>query len=294
MSDKKKRGWLAALVVYLIPIILSAFANDNITNEKLRHVVLFCYSIRFELVLILIASVFLYVFIIVVKRLIKRDRYWLNTAILVSCILVVLPVCYINLRRIVFDRRTYYENNYHQSQIQYLPFIKANELFSNGEFEKAKDYYDIVKSLQRDGYYSHAAEERIQYIDKVIEFRETLYSYFNPDTQAHLSLTDYRGLYFLKEAFPGSFKYEYDLATTKVEQAIAKYDQLYNAVNEHNYDLVQELISENGWCWFEQELFDLFTLDGKEIVMKRLDEYVSMEPLDHAFARLRNKWIVEE
>lgn len=294
MSDKKRKGALATLLLPLIPMVISAFVDHNFTNETLRKVVYFCYSIRFELVLLLIVILFLLVTVPLLKRLIRSDKYLLNTAILLSCVLTVTPVCYINLRRIVYDRRMYYDNKYHLSQVQYPMFEKANEAFSNREFEKAKSSYEIVKSLRKDGYYTHVAEERINNIDRIITLRESLYSMFNPNTQEYLTTTSIRGLRFLAKAFPGSFDYDLNKATDKVRESISDYYLLYYAVNNKNYNDTRTLISENGWCWFEKDLWDLFSVGSETVIMNRLHEYLSAESLEHAKARLYNKWLTEE
>ena len=75
MHKFKNKGLWIGIATDCIPIILSALAQNNLTNSTLRDITYFCYSIRFELVCILIILVSALLFMPILKRVWHMDTY---------------------------------------------------------------------------------------------------------------------------------------------------------------------------------------------------------------------------
>lgn len=292
MFKNKKIGLITGLVVDIIPIALSALADKNISNIGLRRLVLFFYSVRFELVCILLLLLFIVLVLPIFKRLISRDKSYFNTSICVVLVLMALSSSLINVKRIIYDRKVYYRNNYNLAQIQYVPFSEANSLYFAGDFDRAAELYSLVVSLQKHGYYSIAASDKLKETLDIISFRDNVFSLFHYVDGNDVDFTDFRGLQFLKNTFPGHYEYYYDLATNKVVNTISRYGELYEAVESNDLAQIHDLIETNGWCWFEKSLCEMFLSENSSGHTGKIKEYIYSESISDATDRLCKKWNV--
>ena len=288
-----KQGLITGIIADIIPIIVSAFANNNISNKTLRNIVYFCYSIRIELVCILVLLLTVLVFIPLLKKLWSNDTYFVNRAIAISCVIIGLTISFHSIKVFLVSRRDYYKNGYFLAQTQYLPFREANRLFENGHYEKAKERYAQVIDLNQNGYYTFPAIRKNREIEKIIRFRDDLFDFLKIPEKGTLSLDQMEGLSFLNNVFPDRYDYLYDRERRLVDEAIDMYPQFYRAVQENSFEKCQQLIRQYGWCWFERTVFDKFS-DGNKVYLQRLwFEYIHGESLEAGLVRLKNKWATE-
>lgn len=290
MHKFKNKGLWIGIATDCIPIILSALAQNNLTNSTLRDITYFCYSIRFELVCILIILVSALLFMPILKRIWHMDTYKINFSIFITLVIIALSYSFINIKRIAVDRRNYFREDMYLAQTQIIPFREANKSYDNGDFEKARDLYEKVIKHQPNGYFSEPSTHRISQIDDLLVFRNSLFDVFDSNNQPIIRLTNYRGHEFLKGIFPGYFDFTFDTEKSRIEQAILKYESLYEAVANNDFTTTQALIKEYGWCWFEQTIWDKFSSGSQQYLMTIISEYLSAETLSSVQNRLYQKW----
>lgn len=292
-TKKRKRGLFVGIIANIFPIMLSALANENITNSLLRRIVLFCHSICFELVCTLIILLSILIIIPFLKRMAKSDPYYINVSLFSAIIIFILPTPLINIKRIIYDRMTFYNNEYYIAQAQYSPFKEGCMNFSKGYYEQARQCFVSVNDVNRNGYYSAASEEKIRQIDNLCAYRDNIFNeIMNGNKSGIITLTEFRGIEYLNNSFPNYFDYYYDRESSSIVNAIREYPKLYEAVAINDLESSQQLIKDFGWCWFESIVSEKFLSGNRKYLLRILHDYIDSEPLSIAIARLCNKWNV--
>lgn len=287
-----KHSFIAATALDLLGILISFFFNANLTNDILLRIVLFCYCIRFELIVVLIILITCYLLIHFLKSARNVNPmlfFGITMLIIVAFVFSIKPT-----KQYIIARYYYFNNKLYKDESQKRFLDNAQNYLKNNEWKLCKENLAQANALYPDGYYSSKISKALNEVDLFISYGESLHdSYIEPAT-SEIPLNTFKCSQTLCNFYPSKYKPEYLLLRDSVITAINSYQLLYKAVAAEDYEDCRTLISHYGWCWFEPTVHDRLSYDNESIVMKWLNQYIGNEELYSAQSRMARVWFGED
>ena len=128
-----KKSLIAGTSLDLLGILLSFLINANLTNDLFLKIVLFCYCVRFELIVLLLFSALFFLF----SRFLKSAKYVSPALCLGMTLLIVVAMSFSikPAKRYIIARYYYFNNNFYTDETQKRFLDKAQNHMSNNEWD---------------------------------------------------------------------------------------------------------------------------------------------------------------
>ena len=287
-----KHSFIAATALDLLGILISFFFNANLTNDILLRIVLFCYCIRFELIVVLIILITSYLLIQFFKSARKVNPMLF---FVITMLIIVAIVCSVKpTRQYIIARYYYFNNKLYKDESQKRFLDNAQNYLDNNEWNLCKENLTQANALYPDSYYSSQISKALNKVDLYISYGEILHNSYIEPTTSGIPLNTFKCSQTLCIFYPSKYETEYLLLRDSVKTAINAYQLLYKAVAAEDYEDCRALISHYGWCWFEPTVHDRLSYNNESKVMEWLNQYISNEELYSAQSRMARVWFGED
>lgn len=284
-----KKGFVTALTLDLIGLIISFLVNTNLTNIFLARIALFFYCIRIELIFILIILIIIQIY----NYWVSKHLGYLNKGLsyLFFIPLIIMSIAYFKpIRQLVVARYYYYNNGYYVEESQKFFLDKASECIDKREWNNCIKYFNLAKEVYPNATNIEFIDENITNTQICIKFCTQLFnSYIKPD-KYHISKNSYECAKVLNQLNPSTYGYLLKNYNDSIRLALAAYPSLYSSYENGNYKECRDLILRYGWFWFEPIVKDKLSYDNEKFVMSHLGEYLSGEEYYLGQFRLISAW----
>ena len=288
----RKKGFITALILDVMGLLISFLVNANLTNLILVKIALFCYCIRFELITLFILLILFYIYYYFSEK--YSDTFKYSSVSFSLPILAALAFYYIPIRQFMKARYYYFNNNYYIDESQQYFFDKALECVDNKEWENSLRYFELAKKLYPNAYNIEKINDFERESELYIMYCSQLYdSYIKPSLN-HIYKNAYDCAKVLHIIYPTKYDYIYRNYNDSIKKAIEAYPSIYESCKSGDYQECRSLILRYGWLWFEPILYEKLSYDYEDYVMKHLKEYLSHEDPHAAQCRIISSWISKD
>lgn len=292
-ENRKKTGIILAVAIDLLAILLPIFLSPYITNVVLLRVLLFCYCIRFELIVFLIILIQFFLISLFLKNSKKVNTalyLGLGLVILVSIAFSVMPAI-----RFCQARKFYFFTlKLHKDESQRYFLDNAKSKLDSYEWESCIKQLTKAQELYPESYYKYKINNAIDEINLIIAFGERLHDIYVKPANNRAQFSSFICSKTLNNLCPSEYGTEYIALRDSVAMAIRSYQQLYAAVEINDYEKCKKLILRYGWCWFEPTVCDKLSQDDEKQAAEWLKQYLNAENCFMAQDRMLDNWLEED
>lgn len=276
-----------AFVIDIIALLISFISLESVSSSFFYKILYCIKSIRFELIVILLAVCIW----IVIRYIFARQSPFLNVFMVCALVytgLVAEPL-FVSLAK---GRYYYYNERLYQMNLQSYPLEHANNAFNRKEYSRALEQYKLALEVSPHSRVNKTIEQRMNSITQHRSIAEKLFDQLHINGfEQRVSVDQLNTLYFCYYLTNDLFyKDHIDYYEKIIRDAIANYAELYDACQNTDNQRIMALYNEYGWCFFEPGQ-QLYIEEYKNHKMRRLTEFVLSEDCNRAQIRLKESWL---
>ena len=272
-----------------IAFIFSSIDYESINIGFLRKFVYGLNCIQFELLFILLLVMAFIVYRIVKYRFARSTTF---TRIAFVCGLAfVLIESSESILNYYKSRRFYFSEKLYMSDFQAIPIQKGAEAFKECRYTEATKNFNEALALVDNSSYAHEINAYLKQIHDYKTLASFIFSVYEnqPKTPERFVAL----LYCTKLDDDVRYKQAYEAAKQDILYCFNKYVKLHKACEKRQFQNCFYEISENGWCYFEDELLE-DALKEKRVNLNLLIRDVLSETVTEGLKRLTRKWMINE
>lgn len=272
-----------------IAFIFSSIDYESINIGFLRKFVYGLNCIQFELLFILFLIMAFIVYRIVKYRFAKSTTF---TRIAFVCGLAFVFIesseSILNCCR---SRYFYFSEKLYMADFQIIPIQKGAEAFKKCRYKEATKNFKEALALVDNSSYAHEINAYLKQIHDYKMLASFIFSVYEnqPKTPERFVAL----LYCTKLDDDERYKQAYESAKQDILYCFNTYVKLYKACEKRQFQNCFYDITENGWCYFEDELVEDI-LKERRVDFNLLVRDILSETAIEGLKRLTQKWMINE
>lgn len=276
-----------SLLLDISGIAVSLLSKDNFESTSLKYIIHLCQAYRVELLILLVLMISIFYLIpYTYKHLKYTDNFnrILGITIFIAAGIAAFPY----LNGLTKARYYFFNNNVIESHAQYATIESGIKYVEKGEYDMALEEFKLTDKFSKATKFKNVANT----FTKEIKNRVNAAAYIHDNFVVNNNNIEdrYHKLEICAKLEPNKYKYLFNEMQSKIQQAIEKYPELYDAYEKGNYKLCRELMNSYGDVWFEPIVKDKLLHDNESYIMKLLGQYLMGEDYISGLNRLSKKF----
>lgn len=291
-----KFGFITTLGVELLGLLFSTLINTALKDTSLNSIIYYSYGFRFELVALLIVTIFIFCVFVIYKM---TAVYQKRTRLFVLLVLVwIVSISLPEIIPFIKTRYYYYNSKIYNVDIQSLPLNKAKDLYEQKDWDDCLKALNEAKSITGNNayYYSNniEIEKGIRLVTKYIDYSEILWNSYLESDDTILTKRDYFYIRTISNLYPNKYRSIYLSMYDSINNAINDVPLLYKSVEKEDICQCKELIQKYGWCWFEPTVYCMFVKENDDELLIKLSHYINEFSILEMKQRLLSVWEIDK